>query len=144
MPRLALSLASSLILSLGVTGLSAVASSASRGLPDCRGHPQVRPRQVVLACADGGFGVDHLSWIGWGGARAVGIGSAYANDCAPSCVAGHVRRYPALLILRGSQRCPDGSSAYRTITYAFVGRSPFPPTAPGTLNPRRTVRCGSP
>jgi hypothetical protein len=51
--------------------------------------------------------------------------------------------YPAVLIVSGSQRCPDGSRAYRTVTYAFTGRSPFPANAPGTRNPHQTMRCGS-
>ena len=142
MRRAALTIAATAI-AISVTASAVAASTPPRGLPDCLGHPQVHPRQVMLACADGGFGFDHLTWIGWGGARAVGIGSAFANDCKPSCVAGHVHRYPAVLIASGSQRCPNGSTAYRTVTYAFIGPSPFPANAPGTTNPRQTMRCGS-
>ena len=118
------------------------AATPTRGLPDCLGKPQVRPHEVVFACADDGFGADHLTWVTWGGARAVGLGSAYANDCKPTCVAGHVHRYPAVLIVSGTQKCPNGAVAYRTVTYAFIGRSPFPPGSSGTTNPTQTFRCG--
>jgi hypothetical protein len=119
------------------------AAQAAKGLPDCLGKPRTEPRQVVLACADAGFGFKGLTWFGWGGKRAVALGTAYANDCKPDCAAGHFHTYPAVLIVSGSQRCPDGSRAYRTVTYAFIGRSPFPANAPGTRNPHQTMRCGS-
>jgi hypothetical protein len=122
---------------------AAAAAVPPRGLPDCLGHPQVRPHEVVFACADDGFGVDHLTWATWGGAQAIGLGSAYANDCKPTCVAGHVHRYQAVLIASGLQHCPNGASAYLTVTYAFIGRSPFPPGSSGTTSPRQTFRCGN-
>jgi hypothetical protein len=128
---------------LAMTAATATAASAAppRWLPDCLGKPRVQPRSVTLACADGNFGVERVTWLGWGTLRAVGIGTAYANDCLPSCVDGHTHRYPAVLILTGQQRCASGQIAYRTITYAFVGRSPFPTDAPGTLDPRQTTSC---
>ena len=101
----------------------------------------MRPHSVVFACGDGNFGFDHLEWVGWGEPHAVAIGSAYANDCKPYCAAGHFKRYRAVLIASGSQRCPNGTTAYRTVTYAFVGRSPFPGDAPGTTNPRQVFPC---
>ena len=123
------------------TGSPSSATTAQRYLPNCLGQLQLRPRVVYLACADGNFGVKQLAWVVWGGARAVGVGRAWANDCQPSCVAGHTHEYPAVLILTGSQRCPNGKLAYRKVTYAFIGRSPFPPEAPGTLDPTQTAAC---
>jgi hypothetical protein len=113
-----------------------------RGLPDCLGKPQVRPHAVIFACADDGFGADHVAWVTWGGGQAVGLGTAYANDCKPTCVAGHVHRYPVVLIASGNQKCPNGATAYLTVTYAFIGRSPFPPNSSGTMKPHQTFRCG--
>lgn len=139
--RIPLGLVAAIFAALVVTGTAA--SVTARGLPDCLGHPQVRPHAVVFACADDGFGVDRLSWATWGGAQAIGLGSAYANDCKPTCVAGHVHRYPVVLIASGTQRCPNGASAYRTVTYAFIGRSPFPPSSSGTTSPRQTFRCSA-
>ena len=120
------------------------AASSSRALPDCLGHPKVRPTDILFTCADGGFGVDRLSWVTWGGSRAVGLGSAYVNDCTPSCAAGHFHRFPAVVIATGLQRCPNGEAAYLTVTWAFIGRSPFPSVAPGTKDPRQAFRCSPP
>ena len=134
------------LLAVALVGLAVAfpaAAAPARGLPDCLGKPQVQPHEVVFACADDGFGVDRLTWLTWGGARAVGVGSAYANDCKPTCVAGHVHRYRAVLIVGGTQKCrPNGAVAYRTVTYAFIGRSPFPPGSSGTTNPTQNFRCG--
>jgi hypothetical protein len=106
------------------------------------GRPEIKPKTVVFACGDGNFGFDHLTWVAWGGSRAVALGSGYLNDCQPYCAAGHFTRYPAVLIATGSQRCPNGQRAYLTVTYAFIGRSPFPPRASGTFHPRQNFRCG--
>jgi hypothetical protein len=120
---------------------AAAGSPSMRVLPDCVGHPEVKPARVVFACGDGNFGFDGLQWIAWGGARAVGLASAYLNDCQPNCAAGHFVRYRAVLIASGSQRCPGGRRAYLTVTYAFIGRSPFPQAASGTWHPRQDFRC---
>jgi hypothetical protein len=128
------------VLVVASTGVSA--ASSSRAPPDCLGHPQVEPRTVVFACGDGNFGFDHLTWVAWGGSRAVALGSGYLNDCRPYCAAGHFTRYRAVLTATGSQRCPNGQRAYLTVTYASVGRSPFPPRASGTFHPRQNFRCG--
>jgi hypothetical protein len=117
------------------------AAAAHRFLPDCAGIPRERPHRVTLTCADGNFGVRGLFWIVWGGRLAVGLGQAWANDCTPSCAGGHFHYFRAVLILSRSLRCPTGKLFYRTIAYAFVGRSPFRPDARGTVKPFRTVTC---
>ena len=55
------------------------AQAPLRALPDCAGKPQVRPARIILSCADANFGLQGVGWIGWGGTRAVGIGSAFVN-----------------------------------------------------------------
>jgi hypothetical protein len=103
--------------------LAAVGAGSPSSVPNCLGKPVVRPAQVILACADAGLGLEKISWLGWGGPVAAGVGTAYANDCTPSCAAGHVHDYRAVLLLSGSQPC-DGARAYRTATVAIVGRPP--------------------
>ena len=95
-------------------------------LPDCLGKPQVRPANVVLACADANFGVRKLRWTGWGSAVAAATGTAYANDCTPNCAAGHMHAYQAVVVVSGAQRCPGGVTAYLRLRIAFIGRSPYP------------------
>src|SRR5437867_2650118 len=54
-----------------------------------------RPTHVQLACGDGNFGLDGMSWRGWNGPIAHGSGLAYSNDCKPDCADGHFHRYRA-------------------------------------------------
>jgi hypothetical protein len=97
--------------------------AAPSAVPNCLGKPVVEPTDVVLACADAGAGVRGIHWLGWGSPRAAGLGTAFANDCSPTCVAGHVHTYQAVLVLSGSQRCA-GRSVYAEAAVAIVGRPP--------------------
>ena len=99
---------------------------APQAVPDCLGKPRVRPTEIVLACADANFGVRKLRWTGWGSPFAAATGVAYANDCKPYCAAGHMHTYQAVVVVSGTQQCPDGKTAYSRITVAFVGPSPYP------------------
>jgi len=92
-------------------------------VPNCLGKPTVKPAQVVLACADAGLGVRGLRWLGWGEPTAAGLGTAFANDCTPTCAAGRFHTYRAVLLLSGTQQC-GGKVAYRTATVAIVGEPP--------------------
>jgi hypothetical protein len=71
------------------------------------------------------------------------LGSARRTSTTdkPDCAAGHFHVYSAVLIAGGTQRCPNGEAAYRMVTWAFVGRSPYSPSSPGTLNPRQNFPC---
>lgn len=89
----------------------------------CLGKPIVKPSEVVLACADAGLGVRSIVWLGWGQPVAAGVGTAFANDCTPTCAAGHFHTYRAVLLLSGTQRC-GGKIAYRKATVAIVGEPP--------------------
>jgi len=118
-----------LALTAAVAALLVVAGSASAGgqvgLPNCAGKLQMKPRSVVLACADANFVAERLSWTGWGSAFAAARGTASVNDCKPTCVAGRFHSYPVALLAEGRQTC-GGRRAYSRVVYAFVGRSPFP------------------
>jgi hypothetical protein len=56
-------------------------------------------------------------------AAAAGVGTAFANECTPTCAAGRVHTYRAVVLLNGSQR-RHGRVAYRTATVAIVGQPP--------------------
>ena len=116
------------IAGLAVAALVATAASPSghpSAVPNCVGKPVKQPANMILACADANFGVKKLQWIGWGGARAAATGIAYANDCSPNCAAGQVHDYSAVLVVDGSQHC-GSATAYRRVTIAFVGPTPYP------------------
>jgi hypothetical protein len=71
-----------------------------------------RPREIVFACADAGLKVQQLRWSAWGGRIAVGRGVQMANDCNPSCVAGHFHATPVTLHLYKRRPCPGRSRLY--------------------------------
>ena len=120
---------------LVVTALAAFAATASGALAgtapnptvlaDCLGKPQVKPTEIVLACADGNASVDGIRWTGWGSSFTAGRGTAGINDCSPSCVAGHVHYFPVVVLLTGRETCrPGGQIAYKTLTMAFLDGKP--------------------
>jgi hypothetical protein len=112
-------------------------------LPDCLGKPKVRPAQIIFACGDGNFSVQHLKWTGWGESFAAALGDAQLNDCTPNCASGHFHTYRMMLVVTGRQTCPDGGAAYQAVTYAWIGRSPFPGDAPGTVDPIMRFTCAA-
>jgi hypothetical protein len=114
-----------IVLTASVAAVPAAAAAGPTAVPDCLGKPKVRPTSIVLACADANFGIRKLHWIGWGERSAAATGVAYANDCTPTCAAGHFHTYRAVVVASGSQRC-GSTTAYRTVTIAFVGPSPYP------------------
>lgn len=123
--RLAIVLALT-IASVGLYAGTGLAGTPTIALPDCVGHPVVKPASVTLACADANFRVEHLQWTGWGESFAAGRGTGVVNDCEPNCAAGHFHNYPMLLVATGRQTCPGGQTAYEDVVYAFIGRSPYP------------------
>lgn len=102
-------------------------------LPNCLGKPQVKPAAIVFACADANFGARKLKWTGWGSSFAAATAQVYANDCKPYCAAGHFHNYEAVIVVSGSQLCPGGSKAYKDVTIAFVGPTPYPKAKPADL-----------
>jgi hypothetical protein len=121
--------------------LRIASASDVMALPNCTGNPIVKPTEVVLACADAGFSVSHILWTGWGSPFAAGVGVAAVNECSPSCAVGRFKNYQMVLLASGRQSCPDGQVAYAKVTYSFIGRSAFPPDAPGTTNPVQAFGC---
>jgi hypothetical protein len=71
-----------------------------------------RPREIVFACADAGLRVQQLHWSAWGGRVAIGRGVQIANDCEPSCVAGHFHATPVTLHLYKRRPCAGRSHLY--------------------------------
>lgn len=121
---LAAALAAALSLAGGAAAAPAGAALAAKGVVGCDGKAHVKPAEVVLACGDGNLGIRKVTWLGWGGATTVGVGTGFANDCEPTCVAGKFHAFQAVVIASGTQKCL-GSTAYRTLTVAVVGEPPL-------------------
>jgi hypothetical protein len=86
-------------------------------VPDCFSQVEA-PRQLVLACADGNFSLEQLSWHLWGSARASATGEASANDCTPDCAGGTFRVYPVIVTASAPRTCPGGRRQYTRLTWA--------------------------
>ena len=94
-------------------------AAAGIAFPDCIGRPLERPASIMLACGDGSFSAQGLTWTGWGGSFAAARGTASVNDCTPDCADGHYHQRPIVLIADGRSRCPDGRPAYARLTVAW-------------------------
>jgi hypothetical protein len=78
---------------------SALAASNPRRtvyLLDCRGDRlKIKPKSVILACADDGILVEKASWTHWGRATATASAALAENDCTPNCAGGTFHSEPA-------------------------------------------------
>jgi hypothetical protein len=68
---------------------------------------KVEPRQIMFACGDGGYYVDHLDWSSWRTYRARSEGIFHKNDCDPNCAGGTFHSRHGKLILRKRMWCED-------------------------------------
>ena len=108
---------------------SSAATSATPGFYGCRvytsKHPVavVRPRSIIVACADANFYLTGIRWTTWAAAKATGTGTGHQNDCKPNCAAGHFHTYPATLTLTKPRAC-DGHSVFTTLAWHFTKPTP--------------------
>jgi hypothetical protein len=112
------------LVALAACALPAFASGgANRLAGDCI-HSQVRPSDIVLACADDNAEVGSVKWTSFGGAVATGTGIYGFNDCTPNCVSGKFHYYPAKLAVAKAQPCKDGYDDYHSLKLTFTGKPP--------------------
>jgi hypothetical protein len=90
---------------------------------NCLGKPQVKPGDLVLACADGNSSLIGMSWTSWTPKLASATGIVEQNDCVPDCAEGHLHRYPVLAMLWGPAGYAGGHR-YSEITLVFPGARP--------------------
>ena len=94
---------------------------------DCPGLPAlVRPKTYILSCADGYVQLDKLAWTSWTPGLASASGTLVKNTCTPSCVAGHFRSYPVLVVLWGKAAVKNhpGEQTYTRMTLIYPGARP--------------------
>ena len=94
---------------------------------DCPGVPALaRPKTFILSCADGYVQLGKLSWTSWTPGLASATGTLIKNTCLPSCVAGHFRSYPVLVILWGKAAVKNhpGQQCYTRMTLIYPGSRP--------------------
>jgi hypothetical protein len=104
--------------------------AASAGVPvviDCAAHPQVRPGQYILACADAGAYLTGLHWAAWGSSSAFAGGFFKLNLCTPDCSAGHFARFPMLAALWRAEPRPGhpGQRYFTRVTIIYTGNRAY-------------------
>jgi hypothetical protein len=99
---------------------------------------------VILACADAGIRAGDLTWESWGQARATALGTATVNTCDPDCATGGTARNPIALTADGIETCRNGTRRYTRVRYDRPETSPFPPDAPGSVDPYVRFPCPLP
>jgi hypothetical protein len=96
---------------------------------DCLNHPVVTPADYILACADDGAVLDHLSWLSWTPGQAVAHGVNQINDCTPNCAEGKFINYPATVTFwRPEPLAGHPGTAYftrLTVHYTTAKRPPM-------------------
>lgn len=104
---------------------------------DCAGKKVVKPKEIVLTCADAGVGVFKISWQRWGMNAAIGTGTLSWNTCLPkNCADGTVLTYPVRIRLSRLASGP-GVTAFTRMKLAFPEGGPaLAQTARYTLDNR--------
>jgi hypothetical protein len=107
-------------------GPAAAAPAAAKPvvIVNCAGKAQVKPSSVVLTCADGGIGLEKLTWVSWKGV-AFGSATEYENDCYPYCASGKAKVYtfPVLVTVWGARSRPGhaGQQYFSELTIIHTG-----------------------
>jgi hypothetical protein len=88
-------------------------------------HEAVKPRSIIITCADANFVLTGLKWSHWRRRSAAGAGSAKINDCKPSCANGHFHKYPVSVSLSSAHFCRKaGKTQFRRMRLTFTGTVP--------------------
>jgi hypothetical protein len=91
-------------------------------MTDCM-HLRTSPPEILFACADGNYYVDHLHWTRWHRWKAAGWGLFHQNDCRPSCAEGTFHEEWGWIWLRHRERCtPPGRFVFQHVRVLYVDR----------------------
>ncbi|MEV0120534.1 protein kinase [Streptomyces sp. NPDC050703] len=116
------------------TAARARPSTRPAAIADCGGQALDRPASLLVACGDGGAGLDSLTWSGWGTPTARATGRGWERVCTPSCAEGRAARYPVTVTVSGlaagrytvmrvdAPQAPGGSAAYTLDAYGPTRR----------------------
>ena len=110
-------------MSAGALTVASPASAASRTSVNNCGQLEVKPTDLVLACADANSMLTDLRWTGWSNGRAKGVGTYEVNDCQPTCVAGKTRSY-AVRVKLDQPKVQEGKRVFTRVVVAYVKASP--------------------
>ena len=98
---------------------------------DCGSPAKARlsedPATIVIACADGGIGLQDLHWTAWGVTSATGTGTLWLNLCTPDCAVGTIAHFRAEVTLSTVVHGTAGP-AFTQVSLAYPGASPTDPS----------------
>jgi hypothetical protein len=112
---------------LAVGSLAAVPASAAPAdtvVINCLGKGVVKPKQIVLSCADAGLVVSGISWTSWTANDAKGVGTLVWNTCLPqTCANGIVQKFKARVSL-GRVASGPSVTVFSQMTLVFANGGP--------------------
>jgi len=115
---------SSLVLAGIALAPMASAESSDTAIVNCQGKAQVKPKQIVLSCADANLFVYKITWSKWDANGATGKGTLVWNTCLPkTCVDGIVQKYKVSVKLGRVASAPN-ISVFSGMTLTFPGNAP--------------------
>ncbi len=84
-----------------------------------------KPAKIILSCGDGGTWLGKLKWSSWTNTQAVANGNYTANNCTPSCVAGHTHSTAVKVTLSKPKLCPGQvNPAFKQAVFTYKGTKP--------------------
>ena len=109
---------------IGLALTTSPAQAATKpGVVNCKGKPEVQPKEINMSCADANLMVSGLTWSKWTKAGATGTGTLVWNPCIPSCVAGKAEKFPAKVTL-GRVASGAGVNVFSGLTLTFPKGGP--------------------
>jgi hypothetical protein len=105
---------------------------ASRG---CTGR-QYRPKEIVLACGDGGLWATNITYHTYGGRTAFASVQLHAHSCIPDCAQSSFHAFSATILLADVVRC-EGELYYSRARYHFLNGAAYggPANATADIEP---------
>ena len=116
MNRIALSVVAALVavgVFVGGASLSGAAHPTTYGPQKCS-KPRVKPKLIVITCADAGLYLKVKHWSYWNGREAGGTAKVFANDCDPYCLAGNYHKgHAKIRLTKPRKRTCNGHKGIR-------------------------------
>jgi hypothetical protein len=104
-------------------------------IPGCSGSDRAayKPATVIIACGDGNFRIERLSWTSWNSTGAAGKGTGKVNTCTPNCAQGKFKSYKVKLTAHRPVACANGKREFSRLTYKYTGKHPSGTPRSGTV-----------
>lgn len=90
----------------------------------CSHEPSVKPKTVVVSCADDNFYIAGIKWDGWHASAAAGTGVGHVNNCTPNCAAGKFKTYPVSITFSDPVTCVKGRREYARVSWHWTATKP--------------------